>query len=96
MSDDLHADVIVVGAGIAGSLAAKGLARAGGRVVILEAGPPTDRAQAVQHFQQSPARVPESAYPDVPYAPRPTVLNLKGYYVQKGPELFASTDSHQH
>jgi choline dehydrogenase-like flavoprotein len=91
MSDDVRADVIVVGAGVAGALAANGLARAGVRVAILEAGPPTDRAEAVQLFQLSPARVPESAYANVPYAPRPTVLDLKGYYVQDGPELFQST-----
>src|SRR6266511_3209145 len=91
MSDDVRADVIVVGAGIAGALAANGLARKGVDVAVLEAGPPVDRPDAVLRFQLSAARVPESAYEDVSYAPRPTVLEPRGYYVQSGPELFQST-----
>jgi len=91
MSDDVRADVIVVGAGIAGALAANGLARKGVDVAVLEAGPPVDRPDAVLRFQVSAARVPESAYEDVSYAPRPTVLEPRGYYVQSGPELFQST-----
>jgi choline dehydrogenase-like flavoprotein len=91
MSNDVTADVIVVGAGVAGALAATGLARAGVRVAILEAGPRVDRAAAVRRFRMASARVPESAYEDVPHAPRPTVVDLEGYYVQDGPELLGST-----
>jgi choline dehydrogenase-like flavoprotein len=67
------------------------LARAGATVLILEAGPRVDRAQAVETYRRAVAKTPESPYPDVPYAPRPTVLDLKGYYVQDGPDLFKST-----
>jgi choline dehydrogenase-like flavoprotein len=92
MRDDIHADVIVIGAGIAGALTATGLARTGVKVVMLESGPRVDRAQAVEKNRMSPARgTPEAAYPDSPWAPRPTVIDLKGYYVQDGPELFSST-----
>jgi glucose dehydrogenase len=91
MTEEIRADVIVIGAGIAGAMTAAGLARAGVEVVMLESGPRIDRATTVEKFRNSPARVPEAPYPDSPFAPRPTVLDLKGYYVQKGPELFAST-----
>src|SRR2546430_2748184 len=63
MSRGIRADVIVVGAGIAGSLAATGLARAGVKVAVLEAGPTVDRAEAVDRFRNATAKVPESPYP---------------------------------
>jgi glucose dehydrogenase len=92
MRDEIRADVIVIGAGIAGALTAAELARTGVKVVMLEAGPRVDRAQAVEKNRMSPVRgTPEAAYPDSVWAPRPTVVDLKGYYVQDGPELFAST-----
>ena len=84
-------DVVVVGAGISGALIAVGLARDGVKVTMLEAGPEMDRAAGVDRFRASAARVPESAYPDSKHAPRPTVLDLDGYYVQDGPEQFGST-----
>jgi choline dehydrogenase-like flavoprotein len=83
--------VIIVGAGSSGALAATELARNGVKVAILEAGPRVNRAEAVQIDRQSSALVPEAPYPSVPYAPRPTVLDPKGYYVQDGPEQFGST-----
>jgi choline dehydrogenase-like flavoprotein len=91
VSTRISAEVIVVGAGIAGALAATELARAGVKVAILEAGPTVDRAAAVRRYQESSVRVPESAYPNLPYAPRPTVIHPNAYYVQKGPENFGST-----
>jgi len=89
--NEIRADVIVVGAGIAGALAATELARSGVSIVLLESGTRVDRAQAVQLFRQSSARVPEAPYPSLAYAPQPTVLDLKGYYVEEGPEPFGST-----
>ena len=85
------ADVIVVGAGIAGAMVADGLARAGVSVLLLESGPVQDRQEAVTDYRQSPVRVPEAAYPPVEYAPRPTVADLDAYYVQDGPDEFKST-----
>jgi len=91
MSDEIRADVIVVGAGISGALAATELARQGVKVAMLEAGPRVNRAEAVQTQRQSTIRgLPEAAYPDVPYAPRPQTLDPKFYYVQDGPENFGS------
>jgi choline dehydrogenase-like flavoprotein len=45
----------------------------------------------VANYRNAVAKTPESPYPDTPYAPRPTVLDLEGYYVQAGPDLFKST-----
>lgn len=91
MGDVIETDVLIVGAGIAGSLVAAQLAAAGARVLVLESGPSQDRSEAVGNFRSALAKTPESAYADVAYAPRPTVIDLKGYYVQEGPDLFSST-----
>lgn len=92
MADKLEADVVIVGAGVAGCLVAYRLAQAGAKVVVLESGPWVDRAQAVEAFRNAVAKVPEAPYPNLDYAPRPTVTSLKdGYYVQDGDDLFGST-----
>ncbi len=84
-------DIIVVGSGVAGTIAAAQLAERGLKVLILEAGPSIQRADAVDTFRASPLKTPESAYPNTAYAPHPVVIDLDQYYVQKGPEKFAST-----
>ena len=89
---DYDADVVIVGAGVAGALMAAKLAQAGVKVLILEAGPSGDRAASLATYQQALAKTPDSPYPDTAYAPRPSVLSLKdGYYLQKGRDLFKST-----
>lgn len=88
---EYSADVVVVGAGVAGLLAAWKLAGAGVQVLVLESGPRVNRAEAVENYRNAVAQVPESPYPDVPYAPRPTVIALDKYYVQEGPSFFKST-----
>jgi len=45
------ADIVVIGAGVAGTLVAWRLAQGGAKVLVLEAGPPVDRAGATQRFQ---------------------------------------------
>lgn len=79
---DGNADVVIVGAGVAGVLIAYKLAQAGVDVLVLEAGPRVNRREALE--------TPGSPYPEVPYAPRPSVIALQEYYVQDGPELFKS------
>lgn len=91
MADPLHAQVVIVGSGVAGALTAYRLAQAGVDVLVLEAGPTVDRAEALQRYRTAVAKTPESPYPATSYAPRPTVLALEDYYVQEGPTLFKST-----
>jgi glucose dehydrogenase len=92
MADRYEADVVIVGAGIAGTLVGHRLAAAGLDVLILEAGPWLDRAEAVQRYRSNPIKTPDAPYAPLPYAPRPTVLDLRaGHYVQDGPATFGST-----
>jgi glucose dehydrogenase len=69
-------DVVIIGAGCAGALAANSLARRGRRVLILEAGPemrhPSDRTG---HYYAADAKTPESPWPNAPEADRPHVLD---------------------
>jgi choline dehydrogenase-like flavoprotein len=87
----MDAEVVIVGAGIAGALVAERLAKAGVKVLILEAGPDIDRGEAVVQFYNALVKVPECAYPQTAYAPHPRSDNLDFYYVQTGPQKFAST-----
>jgi choline dehydrogenase-like flavoprotein len=86
---DLDADVIVIGSGVLGSLAAMELAKAGKSVIILEAGPRVSRRQVVENFRNVVDKVDQSApYPDAPHAPNP----FGGKYLQqKGPVAFGAT-----
>ena len=87
----MDADVIIVGAGISGALLAERLAKSGVKVTIVEAGPRIDRGAAVVQFYNALVKVPECAYPNTAYAPHPRSDNLDDYYVQAGPDKFAST-----
>ncbi|WP_323000461.1 GMC family oxidoreductase, partial [Castellaniella sp.] len=91
MTQPLQADVVIVGSGIAGALAATRLAQAGLRILIIEAGKPVDRNQAVQHFRDAAIKVPECAYPVQPEAIHPTSDRLGDWYQQEGPDFFKST-----
>jgi choline dehydrogenase-like flavoprotein len=102
---DLEADVVVVGAGIAGGIVARHLAAHGVSVVVLEGGGATGRTWAgyqsnVEQYLSSLAKVPNSPYPDNPASASPNVLDLRqigngppdttGYFVQRGPLPYGS------
>lgn len=87
---DYIADVIVVGAGVAGLLIAHSLVQEGINVIVLESGPRVNRSEALENYRNAVAKTPDSPYPDVPHAPRPTVLDFEGYFVQEGPMNFKS------
>ncbi len=91
MASGLSADVLIVGAGVAGNLAAFDLAKAGLRVLVLESGPPVDRGASTGLFRTSVTKFVGSPYPEVPYAPTPSFVDLNAYYVQAGPETFSAT-----
>ncbi|MCP3716132.1 GMC family oxidoreductase [Paraburkholderia sp. CNPSo 3281] len=85
MATGHSADVVVVGSGVAGSLVAHQLARAGASVVLLEAGPRLARWQIVENFRNSPAKADfATPYPSVSYAPHPEYAPPNDYLVQKG------------
>ena len=88
MADTLTADVVIVGSGVAGAITGYALARAGVKVLILEAGPRVDRAKAVVAFRNSPTKGPNSPYPAHPKVPQPDPEDIGSYYVQAGPVTF--------
>ena len=88
MSDILTADVVIVGSGVAGAMTGHALARAGVKVLILEAGPRVDRAKAVIQFRNSPTKGANSPYPADPRVPQPDLADIGAYYVQAGPVTF--------
>ncbi|GAA2142321.1 GMC family oxidoreductase [Kitasatospora kazusensis] len=93
-------DVIVVGAGFAGSLVAQRLGEHGWRVLVLEAGlgaPGGDQGheQALEQYRTAALKVPNSPYRTSTSAPSPDVTALTGgpddgYLVQRGPLPYAS------
>lgn len=96
---DLY-DVVIVGAGISGSIVAQQAAEAGLRVLVLEAG--TDLAwtyrgyQAqLQTFYDALYKTPEAPWAFNPNAPEPDIPTVPTpgakYFVENGPQLYGST-----
>jgi choline dehydrogenase-like flavoprotein len=96
---DVTHDVVVVGAGVTGSLIAQRLTTAGLRVLVLEAGPATASTfdgytQHLQTFYTASSKGPESAWPPATGAPQPDTRHLRSddsYFVQCGPLKYGST-----
>ena len=81
------ADVVVIGSGVLGALAAYELAKAGKSVLIIEAGPRIQRWQIVEAWRNSLNKtLSASPYPNPPHAPNP----FGDYLVQKGPIPFGT------
>ena len=85
------ADVVIVGSGVAGSLVAARLAKAGVRVLLLEAGPRVQRTAALAQFRRALVKTPECPYPDAPHASRPKSDDPDHYFVQDGAIKFGGT-----
>ena len=98
MSEERY-DVVIVGAGQAGSILAKVISGAGRRVLMLEAGleagldlaaGPAYRNYVegyLNTFYNASAKVPNSPYPNLPNAMSPNVLNLGAFDRTKPPVL---------
>ncbi len=99
------ADVVIVGAGVAGAILAKELVNSGSSVLLLEAGRatsirPEGYASYVEHFQSALQKTPNSPYPQIPNAPSPSVMGQAqvkngnpvtgGYHVYAGNLPFLS------
>jgi choline dehydrogenase-like flavoprotein len=99
MSGDESYDVVVVGAGVAGSLMAKQLTRAGLRVLVLEAGPATawsfdGYTRSLERFLAARIKSPESPWQASANAPQPDTRDVRagdGYFVQNGPDRYGSS-----
>jgi choline dehydrogenase-like flavoprotein len=89
MPDNQSYDVVIVGAGLAGSIIAYQLGLAGKKVLIIESGVavPVSREAYMERFYTQLAKTPESPYPDNPNAPRATVLQLGNNGAWKNPAL---------
>ena len=85
MTEQINADVVIVGSGVVGSLSAYRLAQAGAKVVILEAGGEIKRSDAVRRWQQSTDKGANSPYPAAPHAPQPSDNDPASWYVNVGP-----------
>ncbi|WP_441251406.1 GMC family oxidoreductase [Kitasatospora sp. McL0602] len=94
-------DVIVVGAGFAGSLVAKQLGDQGWSVLVLEAGARQEQhGDPLERFRSATFKTPNSPYLSTDSAPSPDVTDLTGsagggyraggYLVQRGPLPYAS------
>lgn len=94
MSNNVY-DVVIVGAGLAGSIAAMELGKAGRKVLILESGEavPHSREEMMERFYLALAKTPEAPYGDNPNAPRAAVLGPQSNYLDQrcSPLLFGST-----
>ena len=88
---NISADVAIIGSGVAGALLACELAGKGAKVVVIEAGPRVDRAEAVARFQAAYPKTPESAYRRSGFAPHPLTEKPHEFYQQRGPDVFNST-----
>jgi choline dehydrogenase-like flavoprotein len=91
MSEKLY-DVVIVGAGVAGSILGRQLAENGKRVLILEAGPGTGLEKGgfqtfVDRFFVQNIKAPTAPFPHSINAPTQEAGN---YYVQKGPQDYGS------
>ena len=93
-------DVVVVGAGIVGSIIAKEAAEAGMSVLVLEAG--TDLARTFEGYQQQLEtfygaffKTPEGPYAFNPDAPQPDIPGIAtpgaDYFVETGTQKYGST-----
>jgi choline dehydrogenase-like flavoprotein len=88
VSAPLDADVVIIGAGVAGSLIAWCLAEARFKVLILEAGPQIDRVEAFKSYLAASDKNASAPYPPAPYAPAPQYNSWNDYYINTGPDLF--------
>lgn len=82
-------DVVIVGAGVTGAIIANKLGREGARVLLMDAGNELyfdvetgqdQRQGLLDRFYEATARVPNSPYPNLPYAPMEYENNLGTYY----------------
>jgi choline dehydrogenase-like flavoprotein len=89
MTNKLHADVVIVGSGIAASQISQKLAKAGIDVLMLEAGPRIERWRVVENYRNSAYKNDfQAPYPPTEFAPHPQYSPNNDYLIQRGPENY--------
>ena len=83
-AERLDADVVIVGSGIAGSMVACGLVRAGIRTIVLEGGPEVTRAELHERFLETKVYRPTDLDPRVDYAPTTDPDDPDAYFINTG------------
>ncbi|WP_283150391.1 GMC family oxidoreductase [Silvimonas soli] len=85
--ENLSADVIVVGSGVAGALVAHQLSSAGASVIMLEAGPRLERWRIVENYRNGANKDDnQRPYPASKHAPHPEYGPDNNYLILKGPD----------
>lgn len=84
----VDADVVIIGAGIAGGLIAHRLAGAGLKVIILEAGPEVTRADLHTRFQEQRSYTPVALDPQSDFAPTTHPVDPDAYLINVGPARY--------
>lgn len=79
---EFDADVIIVGAGILGALAAYRLAAKGKSVMILEAGPRVSRWRVLEAFRNAPVKGFSNFYPEIPGVPKSSGGRYSDQYLE--------------
>lgn len=87
-TDKLHADIVIVGAGMGGGHLSRSLAEAGRDVLVLEAGGRKTRGEYLSDFYDNPVKGPQAPYPSQDFAPHPLDTDYDSFYDQAGPERF--------
>ncbi|KZM41588.1 hypothetical protein OA92_14465 [Marinomonas sp. SBI22] len=91
--ESIEADVVIVGAGVVGSIMAWKLSQAGLNVVILDAGAKVNKVDAINRYKNDLTKEANSPYKMMPWAPVPDDNDPLSYYVQ--PKLPSSPNAPQ-
>jgi len=86
LNNVIETDIAIIGAGVAGSLAAYHLAQSGLKVALLDAGLETSRPEAVERYHRSTTKGANSPYMSNPLAPMPQ--GSDDYYKNSGSTAF--------
>jgi len=78
----IEADIVIVGAGVVGSIMAWKLSQKGLNVAILDAGAKVDKVNAIQRYKNDLSKEANSPYQMMPWAPVPDDDDPLSYYVQ--------------
>ncbi|MDP5009195.1 MAG: FAD-dependent oxidoreductase, partial [Glaciimonas sp.] len=91
MAENLSADVVIVGSGVAGAIVAHQLAKSGVSVLVLEAGPRLERWRIVENYRNTPSKDDfMTPYPATKHAPHPEYTPENNYLILKGEHKYNS------